>query len=283
VPLPPVEEEECWAGFAENQAPLRLNDVELNQRLSEDGYAVIPEFLGPAEIEALIALFGEQASPLHQLPFASSIRSDDRSYKSTVTVGIGRAFSPAISRHFNGYRYCFAGFLVKAPVPEDGGSEGTVPMHQDIAMVNEAKYQGLGIWVPLMDVDEGNGCLAIVPKSHRWSRKLRWPGSTFAFKDQKAELEQQVVTVPLRAGSAIVYCQKLIHTSAPNSSSATRLVAGALAAPNEAPLVYFHGEGSDEVLDVYAVDDSFYTAHNYGERPTGVPRVARVKRSIAGR
>lgn len=280
VPTPPIEEEECWAGFAENQQQPRLWDEALNRRLWEDGYAVIPSFLEQAEVEELTSLFRQQNSPIHALPFASSIRSEDPSYKSVVSSGIGHAFSPAIGRHLNGYRYCFAGFLVKAPIGEVPGSEGTVPMHQDIAMVNEARYQGLGIWVPLVDVDERNGCLAVVPGSHRWSRKLRWPGSNFAFRNRTADLAQQAVTLPLQAGSAVVYCQKLIHTSSPNRSSETRIVAGALAVPEEASLVYYHQTGSEGVLDIYAVDDGFYMSGIYGERPAGVPRIARVRQAL---
>lgn len=275
---PRVDDESLWAGSAQRQPRPRLVDSALDRHLEEHGYAVIESFLDPFELNELIALFRAEPSPLNDKPFASSIRSDDPAYKSRVNEGMKKVFEPHIRRHFNGYRYRFAGFLVKAPSGEDGGDEGTVPLHQDIAMLNEALYQGLGIWVPLVETNSDNGCLRVVPGSHKYSLSLRWPGGPFAFHDRRDSLSKKAVSLPLAAGSAVVYCQKLIHASDPNRSRETRIVAGALAAPEGAQLVYYHQEGDDSVLDVYAVDDHFYVSHTYGTRPEGALKIARVRK-----
>ena len=272
-----IDEERAWAGSAQSQPGPRLADPVLDSSLREHGYAVIEGFLESGEVEELAALFHGEASPVHDQPFASSIRSEDPGYKLRVSHGIGRVFGPRIEQHLHGYRYCFAGFLVKAP---GGGGEGdgTVPLHQDIAMMNEAEYQGLGIWVPLVDTNAENGCLCVVPGSQKLSAKLRWPGSHFAFNAIRQELTEKLVQVPLKAGSAIVYCQKLIHFSAPNRTAETRIVAGALAAPKDAPLLYYHEDQAAGLLEVFVVDDDFYVSHTYGDRPEGAAQIARIRK-----
>lgn len=272
-----TDEQRDWAGPA--QPSQRLADPALNRHLAEDGYAVINGFIDPEGVAQLSALFESETSTLHNRPFASSIRSNDRGYKERVSQGIGKILAPSIENHFCGYRYCFAGFLVKAPASGIQKEEATVPLHQDIAMVDESRYQGLGIWVPLTDVTSENGCLSVVPGSHAYSPNLRWPFSPFAFKDDVSSLSEKLVELPLKAGSAIVYCQKLIHTSGPNLTPATRVVAGALAAPMEASLIYYHqATPDDDALDVYSVPDNFYVTQAYGTAPIGLAKIARVRK-----
>src|SRR3954463_6110451 len=115
----PVEDESLWAGSAQSQPKPRLIDPALDRQLEEHGYAVVESFLDPAEVEALIAHFRSEPSALDDKPFASSIRSGDPPYKLRVDEGIRTILEPAIRRHFNGYSYRFAGFLVKAPAGEE--------------------------------------------------------------------------------------------------------------------------------------------------------------------
>ena len=270
--------EEAWAGTGTGPAQPRprLVDPLLEADLEEQGYAVAPGFVRPDEIEALAALFAAQDAAVHHRPFGASLHSDDVAYRTAVDAGIRAILGPRVAQIASGYRLCFGNFLAKAPVaPEE--ETGAVRLHQDVAFVNEALFETLSFWIPLSDTDEANGCLRIVPGSHRYSHSLRWPAAPFAFSSHETLLLARSRPVPVRAGDAVIFGAKLVHWSAPNRSAASRVVAGGLAAPKEAPLIYLHQDPRDpDALDVYFVPDDFDAHHAYGRRPrTGRP-VARV-------
>jgi len=49
-------------------------------------------------------------------------------------------------------------------------------VHQDMTLVDESKFSGINIWVPLVDLTEKNGVLQVLPGSHRIFPRYR--GST---------------------------------------------------------------------------------------------------------
>jgi hypothetical protein len=86
--------------------------------------------------------------------------------------------------------------------------------------------------------------------------------------------------ISIRAGGALVFSQKLFHGSPANRSRTTRVTAAALLVSKEAPLRCYHANPAlPRKLEVFEVDDSFYTRYPYATRPAGVPRIALVDRS----
>jgi hypothetical protein len=72
----------------------------------------------------------------------------------------------------------------------------------------------------------------------------------------------------------MIFYQSLFHASAATRGLSARRAAGALAAPNEAQLYcYYSPDVPPQRVEVYAVDDLFYTRYAYGPRPSGVPQV----------
>jgi hypothetical protein len=72
----------------------------------------------------------------------------------------------------------------------------------------------------------------------------------------------------------MVFSAKLFHASPPNRGKAVRVAAGALIVPRPAQLYcYYADPAAPDQVEVFAVDDAFYTRYDYGTRPTGVPRV----------
>jgi hypothetical protein len=281
---PPFEPESAWAGYASSpeQPRPRLLDAGLESELDEQGYVVARGFLSGSEVEALARLSEHKDAAVHHRPFGASLHSDDVAYRRAVDAGIRSILDAKVEELAPGYRLCFGNFLAKAPV--DGSDDaGEVKLHQDLSFVNEAEFQSLSYWIPLTDTDEHNGCLRIVPGSHRYSRSLRWPGAPFAFAADEALLLRRARAVPARAGDAVIFCAKLVHWSAPNRSSERRLVAGGLTVPRVAPLIYLHQDPSTLAsLDVYRVSDDFYAHHAYRSRPKGVEPIARIPARQAG-
>ena len=75
-------------------------------------------------------------------------------------------------------------------------------------------------WIPLVDVDEENGCLQMLPGGHRHTPPYQdqWSPNTFV-----PELDGLVpVPVPMQVGDALLIHQHLPHASPPNRSDHIR-------------------------------------------------------------
>jgi hypothetical protein len=262
--------------FRDVQPEPRLTDPTLDASLERDGYAVIDDFLDRAEIVQLLDVFRTHDSPIHRHPFSASILSDDLAYRSAVDREIKAVLRPKVDVTFNGYRHCFSNFVVKEPLPANAAANaGEVMLHQDIAFVDESRFQSLGIWCPLVDADPVNGCLSVVPGSHRFNRGPRGPGTPHPYRELDPSFAPQLRAVPMKAGSAMIFCQKLFHASRPNRGTAARVAVGCLFVPQDAQLYcYYPDPAAPQRMEVFEVDDLFYTRHLYRTRPEGVPRVA---------
>ncbi|MGQ0823740.1 MAG: phytanoyl-CoA dioxygenase family protein [Actinomycetota bacterium] len=73
-------------------------------------------------------------------------------------------------------------------------------------------------WIPMHDVDEGHGCLIVVPNGHKVGASLPWPVP----KDVAASLRKDSVSVPARAGDVVLLHRLLPHASLPNRSNTVR-------------------------------------------------------------
>ena len=241
----------------------RLRDSTADGALERDGYAVLDDFLSSGDIERLLELFRSCDSPTHRAPFSASVLSDDLTYRATVDREIKAVVRDKVEV-FDGYRHSFSNFVVKAPHE----NAGEVSVHQDLTFVDESQHQSLGIWAPLVDTCIDNGCLFVAPGSHRLNRGPRGVRTPHPYPDMQLSLRP----VPMKAGSVMIFCQTLFHASPPNRGNATRVVAGGLFVPRDAQL-YCYYQASSTRMEVYAVDDLFYTRYLYGTRPADVPLV----------
>jgi len=248
----------------------------LSERLERDGYTVVEDFITGTEVDHLLQVFHSLDCPTHHGAWSASMLSADLAYRATVHRVIKDVLTPRVAQLLPGYRFCICNFLVKEPQQSD---EGVVQVHQDPTFVDEDRYSSVGIWIPLVDTDATNG-IAVLPGSHRWNDGPRSFVGWSPYASLSARLLEQATPVPIRAGSALVFSQKLFHGSRANRSRTTRVTATALLVSNEAPLrCYYANPALPQKLEVFEVDDQFYMRYPYGTRPEGVPRIAVVDRS----
>lgn len=141
------------------------------------------------------------------------------------------------------------------------GCEGetTFPMHQDPSLIDEKNWTPLTFWIPLVDVDENNGCIYAVPGSHLLSSQPRPSFAQFGYPDQATILHEKHTTpVAMRAGQMLVFHSGMIHTSPPNRTQSLRIAAAGVMVPDKAELQFCRINESQEVLETFAVEDSFY-------------------------
>jgi phytanoyl-CoA hydroxylase len=93
------------------------------------------------------------------------------------------------------------------------------PWHQDNGYTFIEPQQYLTLWLPLVDVDETNGCPWIAPGRHRLGTLDHWV-TEIGLKclDEVPD----AVAVPARAGDAVVFSSLTPHRTGPNLTGAVR-------------------------------------------------------------
>ena len=129
----------------------------------------------------------------------------------------------ALERHL-GPNVSFNGDYHLRPKMPD--SERTAfPLHQDSQYYGKASQHAhiITVWIPLVDVDEVNGCLFVIPGSNHWELidSARDENSNMrSFEDPEAR--GTPVPVPMKAGDILLFSNMTFHGSKVNLSEAVR-------------------------------------------------------------
>lgn len=98
------------------------------------------------------------------------------------------------------------------------------PWHQDFAYWLKGQAKMLGCWIALKDATVKNGCLDVIPGSHKWGvlpMHDQDPGQPILDPIQTS----QALPVPMKAGSALFFDNLLVHKSNPNLTDHDRWAA----------------------------------------------------------
>lgn len=222
------------------------------------------QLLNEQEIADLLEVY-RSLNPGLDDSFYTSHTSADVEYKKKVDEAIRKVFDPKLDELFKDYRSVFGFFLVKTQ-----GSE-TLELHLDWQFVDERKYTGFNIWCPLVDITKENGAIFAIPGSHKRIEILRGYNTPnpMHFLDQPVD-ESKLVTLPLKAGEALIFDLRLIHGAWPNTTPQPRIAAGMVAIPQEADILHFWAAAEERDcrdIEVYKMQPEFYM-HNYnGSKP----------------
>lgn len=101
--------------------------------------------------------------------------------------------------------------------PGNGYLEAT-PWHQDQGVITADADETdiLSVWIAITDATEENGCLCMIPRSHRHGL------APHCFEIPQKFREAFVVPVPMKAGSALFFHRLTKHNSLPNLSDDIR-------------------------------------------------------------
>ena len=113
-------------------------------------------------------------------------------------------------------------YWVRPKLPEEQLT--TLPWHQD------SDYYGaqteplhlLSIWLPLVDVDETNGCMQFIPGSHKWGLLPTVRQGHHLAPTEDVEARGRVATLPMAVGDAVAFRNLTFHRSLMNNSVGVR-------------------------------------------------------------
>lgn len=219
------------------------------KKFRKQGFIIIPDFLSNEDIDKLLTLYNtlkiENLEGIY-----TNIKDRDIVINEKIDQFLKAIFQPSLERHFSNYKADGGVFIVKGT-----GEKSESTLHQDWNIIDENKYISCCVWCPLVDVDETNGCLQVIPKSNNWFHSIRSLNISPLFVNFK-NVEKEVMAVPVKKGSAVIFAHNVFHGSKPNYTATLRPVATVSIIPKEAnPIHYLKNK---DKIDIIAADKNFY-------------------------
>lgn len=250
-----------------------FNDENLQRQFDENGFVVLP-FIDAEQVRQLNELY--QSLAIQPNSFHSSSFLTDAASKVLINETGEQIYGEKVNSVFRDIKKLGCSFLTK-PV----GECGRMPVHQDWTVVNEPQYYSATIWTALQDVNEENGAMRVLPKSHRFTDTLRAPTLPSEYAAVAEEILKQMQTVSLKAGEALIFNHALLHASFDNLSEKPRMAFTYGLIPKAASLVLYH-QNEQGLLEKYAMPDDMFTAYtNIGKRPEIGQKTAEFRYSIS--
>lgn len=201
--------------FEEGRLQSRYEDLEFGDRFTtvclDLNKSISPYFdisLPPGEIKP--------DSPCHTGPAVFALLTNERLLDAVESI-VGHEILSNPVQH------------VRIKLPARGleaGLDVTTYWHQDIATLTEdgQETEILTVWSPLAEVDEENGCLMVIPRSH--VEVLRHcageSGSPASGGIPTSDLPAEPVPVPMKAGSVLLMHRQTPHAALPNRTDRIR-------------------------------------------------------------
>jgi len=240
---------------------------EHQQQFERDGFIILP-FYTEEEIAELTALY-HRLHPQDEQGFFPSTFSSDKHYRQTADREIQRVCQRSIAEYCMDVQVMNGSFIVKSPGPESG-----MCVHQDMTLVDESRFTGINIWVPLCDLTVQNGGLFVLPGSHRIHPTYRGSSVREMFCGIMGHMLDYLHPVMVKAGQAVFFDQSIVHYSPPNFSDSVRIVTNTYFTHKDAEFrTCYYTDAHPGKVEVFEQSNTFMTdfeqfGSNIHDRPT---------------
>ena len=140
-----------------------------------------------------------------------------------IEPGAIKALKPILGPEIS----CTGGYQLRSKLPDNQQDHlRDFPWHQD------SQYYGaitrhlhiVTVWIPLTDVDQGNGCLWLIPESQKWGLLLEGARDAKGHMRSSENVETlgEPVPVPMKAGEILLFHNQTFHCSKLNHSDQAR-------------------------------------------------------------
>jgi ectoine hydroxylase-related dioxygenase (phytanoyl-CoA dioxygenase family) len=230
-------------------------DPRLEQLLDMQGYAVV-DFLNEEEVllfkEKYQSTFGHISREAGR--FTTLQHTDAQTKRSTHDFIVANTLRP-LDKLFKDYIVPVSQYYTKK-----AHTSGDIDLHADSTLlINHQLEPHYAIWVPLVDVDETNGCLTVIPQSHK-NQQAVYGGSFRGRQETHREwLRQYELAIPLRAGQAVIFDNNTLHNSTPNVTGEDRICFTFRMTHMASDYYSFISQAEDKKdLDVYLESHNYY-------------------------
>lgn len=249
-------------------------DKSLGNRIQQQGYTVLKNCVSASQIRHLNDIY-QQLTQLEgyslQDKFQNSGRFRSAVIRNFVMDTIGAFSKEFLLTVFDASVFdanTTGAFQIKPP-----SKVSELNPHQDAPVIDETKTNGLFVWIPLCDVHEKNGAIAVLPGSHLWGNHQRSLNVPWALEKHTKLLWKYMQPVYVNAGDIIVWDTALIHASLPNLSNQVRLAITSTLLPKDFKMVEFFKDKdtASGKIEKYQVERSFWESEDIMKRPPCPP------------
>lgn len=239
-------------------APMKriFKDLTLQEEFEREGFIVV-DFYTPEQIEEINTLY-HRLHPKDENGFFPSVYSKNKIYRETTDVELKRLGQKRFDELFQNYQVINGCFIVKSP-----GQDSYLHVHQDMTLVDEREFTGINVWTPLIDLNDENGVLYVLPGSHRFFPTYRGHTIRGFYDSIQEEIKNYMTPYYVKAGQAIIFDQSIIHFSPPNIGSQIRIVTNVYITHKEARfIICYHDKNNPEwkgKVELFEEDLSFMT------------------------
>lgn len=241
-----------------------LKNKDLDKQLAEFGYVVVP-FLAADQVDELKKFFYDNHP--NEIPgFYATAHHPDIAFRKKMNNKIKAAFEETIAAYFEGCEALGGSYVVKTKSQEE-----KLHPHQDWNIVDESRYRSFNIWTPLIDLSEENGAIRVLPKSHLWGLNYRGPNIPDSHEEKLESFWNDMITLNMRAGEALIYDHRLYHASYANKTDEYRLATVFGIKPKAAQMFYYYGNKGN--IDVYESSVNFFMEADIQQGPRVLKKV----------
>ena len=114
---------------------------------------------------------------------------------------------------------------IRTVLPVKESQHEPTPWHQDagVCWPDTDPYFMLTVWIPIVDATLENGCLQVLPGSHKFGLfKHAWNSAGLAVPPEHQPPNLTPKELPIRAGGVILFHNYTLHSARPNESETVR-------------------------------------------------------------
>jgi hypothetical protein len=237
---------------------VRFKDTVLTAELETEGKVVFP-LLNADEIQELKKSFEELHAEFPE-GFYATTHAKDKAWRKQVSDEIIKTIQKRAEPLFENIHLLGGAFISKAP-----GEKGILPLHQDWNIVDEKEARSYNLWIPLVDVNEHNGAMRILERSHRKQETYRGPNLPPVLYPISEEVDQYMISLNMKAGEALLYDHALWHSSPMNQTEVLRLAIVFGTIPQGAQMKFYYQKGS--VIEEYNSKPNFFFDYDPEDGP----------------
>jgi hypothetical protein len=244
-----------------------FKDINLDKRVKSDGFVVIP-FLNAVELSNLKNTFN--SIPKSEInSFYATSHQPDLDFRMRMSEIIKQNISSTLNEYMLDMDLLGGAFIAKPPFYNE-----VLQPHQDWNIVDESTFRSFNVWIPLVDLNHENGAIMVMPGSHNWIDTYRHSSIPCAFSQIHSLLLENMQTLYLMAGEALIYDHALIHASHENKSGEIRVACASGIKPKEADmLLYWNNDGK---IEKYQSNADFFMNENVFIKPNKLPKMQSV-------
>ena len=256
----------------------------LADQFVRDGYVVVPDLVGEADRRRIVEdgnRFIAGDYPVTNRPDDDEILAvhfphwvSDVAHEMVVHPGIAEIVGQIAGAHlpdWDGATKCMQSMLFFKPP----GLQGQA-WHQDERFIPTRDRSLVGAWIAIDDADQDNGCLWVLPGSHRtgrlWPTRDHGKPEEFDPTDESYGFDAEAaIPVEVKAGAVVFFNGYLLHRSLKNRSDRRRMALVNHYMNAWSPLPWMMDQGIDVGTSDYRTIVSVTGDDPYGWNPPTEP------------